>query len=196
MSLLSDMLGMLAFRAGALRSQSERRTTAGAAACFSAGFLAYALTRNRIYAALPELSRQSARPIAYLYNLGLLQALIFVLVVYVPALVLFSNLVAGKGLGFSVSRQEYRMYASVFLPLWGLLFLIAAPVQWMVPHFLILGSFEVSVGYLVRSILVAVYTVWALKHLNGLKTSHACAAFVLSWITLPALYLLYSANLA
>jgi hypothetical protein len=196
MSLLSDLLGMLVFRVPALRSQSERRTVTGAAACFSAGFLAYALTRNRIYAALPELSRQSAGPIAYLYNLGLLQALVFVLAVYVPALALFSKMVAGKGLGFSVPRREYRLYASAFLPLWGLVFVIAAPVQWMVPHFLILGSFEVSVGYLVRSILVAVYTVWALKHLSGLKTSHACAAFILSWITLPALYLVNSANLA
>jgi len=196
MVILSDILGALAFRIPALRSQAKRSMFAGGIACFSIGFLVYALIRNRVYTALPELMPHPAGPIQYVLSLNLLQTLIFLLAVYVPALVFFSNLISGKALGFSLARQEYRSHLSALLPLWGTVFLIAAPVQWLIPHFLIVGIVEISMGYLVRAILVSVYTVWTLKYLNNLTISQACVAFILSWITLPVLYLIYRVNLA
>ncbi|MEJ2246801.1 MAG: tetratricopeptide repeat protein, partial [Acidobacteriota bacterium] len=139
---------------------------------------------------LPELLERPAGPIHYLYYLNLLQTLLFVLLVYVPVLILLSNSISGEGPGISITGREYRVHMSVLLPLWGLLFLITAPVQWIIPHFLIIGMFEISVGFLVRSILLVLYTTWAIRHLNCLSVAQASGIFILSWFSLPIFYLL------
>lgn len=196
MVVLSDIFNMLAFRARSLQEQAARRMFAGSIACFSIGYLIYTLVRSRVYAVLFELTPRPAGLFRTIDGLNLIQTLFFVLVLYVPALAWISRMIRGDRPGASFFWSEYRMHASALLPLWGALFLISAPVQWIVPHFLIIGVLEVSAGYLLRSILVSVYTVWAVKQLNGLTKAQAAVAFILSWMTLPLLYFLHTVRLA
>lgn len=88
MTFLSDLLGMLAFRVRALRAQAERRAPVTGVVCFSLGFLAYALVRNSVYAALPEFLSQQSGLIDSFLDLNLIQAVLFLLLVYVPAVIL------------------------------------------------------------------------------------------------------------
>jgi len=191
MTFLSRLAGILSFRSTALRAQAERQALFGGAVCFCVGFVVYALVRNSVYAELPELSYQTGL-INSLFNFGLIQLLVFLLLIYLPAIVVLSNSISGYGLGFSVSKREYRAHASALLPMWGLLFLIAAPMQWLVPHFLVLsslaGGVEFSVGWLVRAVLIVLYTPWAIKQLNYLAPAQAIGVFILSWFTGPVYY--------
>ena len=193
---MTNLLGMLAFRTSALRSQAERRAPIAGVLCFCVGFLSYALVRNAVYAVLPELRQQRSGLIGAVFDLQLLQILLFLLLIYVPAVIVMSNAISGDGLGFSVSRREYQAHVSALLPLWGLLFLICAPLQWLVPHFLVVGLVEISIGMLARSILILVYTFWAIKQLNYLSPVQALGVFALSWFTFPIYYLLTSFFLA
>jgi tetratricopeptide (TPR) repeat protein len=190
MVFLSNLTGMLAFRPYALRLHAERGTILRGIVSFSAGFLCYVLVRNRVYSELPELLAQPAGPVHYFYHLNLIQTLLFILLVYIPVLILLGNSFSGEGPGISISWLEYRMHVSVLLPLWGLLFLITSPVQWIVPHFLIIGIFEISVGFLVRAILLILYTTWAISRLSCLTVIQASGIFILSWFSLPVFYLL------
>lgn len=192
MTFIHNLLGMLLFRAGDLRAQAERRAPVAGVLCFCAGFLAYALVRNAVYAVLPEIRFEHTGLIGAIFDAQLLQVLLFFLFIYVPAIIVMSNAISGDGLGFSFSRQEYQAHVSALMPLWGMLYLFCAPLQWLVPHFLIVGLFEISVGILVRSILILVYTYWAIKQLNYLSPVQALGVFALSWFTLPVYYLLTS----
>lgn len=188
MKILFNLPGMLVFQARALQDQAGRQTVFGAIACFSTGFLCYGLVKNYVYAELPEISEQTSGWISSFLHLNLIQTLFFVLLVFVPGLVLLANTIPGEKPGPLISGREYRLHVSSLLPLWGLMFFLTAPVQWIVPHFLLIGDYEISVGLLVRSILLAVYTVWAVKRLNSLTTVQALGIFILSWITLPVLF--------
>ncbi len=192
MTFLSNLLGMLGFRARALRAQAERRLLVGGVVCFSLGFLAYVLVRNVVYAALPELFFRQSDLVGSFLDLNLIQAILFLLLVYIPALIILSNAISGDGLGFSVSRQEYRAHASALLPLWGTLFLIGAPVQYFAPKFLVIGVFGITIGMLVLLTLIVIYTLWSIQQLNYLSLVQALAVFALSWVTLPVFYLLTS----
>jgi tetratricopeptide (TPR) repeat protein len=119
------------------------------------------------------------------------------MMVYVPVVVALSNAVAGDGLGFTISRAEYIGHLSALGPLWGVLFLIAAPIQLLVPHFLVLGDLvSISVGLLWLIVSMVIYTVWAIKRMNYIPTLAALAVFVLSWFTLPVFYVLTTFLLA
>jgi len=190
MKFLFNLPGMLVFQARALQDQAGRQTVFGAIACFSAGFLCYCLVKNHVYAELPEISEQTSGWIHYLLRLNLVQNLFFLLFIFVPGLIMLARSIPGEGSGPLISGREYRSHISSLLPMWGLLFLITAPIQWIVPHFLLIGMFEISIGMLVRSILLAVYTVWAVKRLNSLTTVQALGIFALSLVTLPVLFLL------
>jgi tetratricopeptide (TPR) repeat protein len=192
MTLISNLLGMLAFRASGLRAQAERRASVAGVLCFCVGFLSYALVRNSVYAVLPELLSQRSGLISSFLDARLIQALLFLLLVYIPAIIVISNAISGDGLGLSVSRQEYQAHVSALLPLWGMLYLICAPLQWLIPHFLIIGLVEISVGMLVRSILLLGYTFWAIKRLNYLTPVQALGVFFLTWFTSPLYYVLTS----
>ena len=146
MTFLANLLGMLAFRTRALRAQAGKRVLLWGVVCFALGFLAFVTVRNSVYADLPELSSGASEPVYSFLRLNLIQAVVFVLLVYIPAIILLSNAISGDGLGFSVSRQEYQSHGSALLPLWGLLFLIAAPLQYFAPQFLIVGIFGISIG--------------------------------------------------
>jgi tetratricopeptide (TPR) repeat protein len=195
MTFLSRLVGILSFRSTALRAQAERQALFGGAVCFCVGFVVYSMVRSSVYSALPELSYQTGL-IDSVFNLSLIQVLLFLLLIYLPAIVVLSNSISGYGLRFSVSRREYRALASALLPMWGLLFFIAAPLQWLIPHFLVIsslaGGFEFSVGWLVRAALIIAYTPWAIKQLNYLSAGQAAGVFILSWFTWPVYYLVTS----
>ncbi len=188
----SSFPGMLAFRTQSLRAQAERRAPVTGVVCFSVGFLAYVLVRNSVYAALPEFWSEQSGLLGSFFNLNLIQAVLFLLLIYIPALVILSNAISGNGLGFSVSRPEYQAHASTFLPLWGMLFLIDAPLQYFAPQFLVIGAFGITIGMLALLILITIYTVWAIKQLNYLSLLQALGVFALSLFTLPVYYILTS----
>jgi tetratricopeptide (TPR) repeat protein len=192
MKLILNLLGMLIFRSNALRAQAERRALFAGVAIFSAGFLIYALVRNSVYASLPEVLSHGSGWMGSLFNYPLFQILLFLLLVYIPAIVAICNAIAGDGIGFSVSRQEYQSHLSALLPLWGIVFIVSAPLQWLVPHFLIVGLLEISVGMLFRSVLIIGYTLWAIRQLNYVSTMQAVGVFALSWFTFPVYYVLTS----
>jgi tetratricopeptide (TPR) repeat protein len=192
MTFISDLLGTLAFRSRAIRALAERRATVAGGICFSAGYLLYALVRSLVYASLPELMSQQSVWVGYFAGLQLFQILLFLLVIYVPFVIVASNAIAGDGLGLSISKQEYQAHVSALLPLWGALSLFAAPLQWLVPHFLIIGIVEISIGMLIRSIVVVAYTLWAIRRLNYLSAVQVLGMFALSWFTFPIYYLLMS----
>jgi tetratricopeptide (TPR) repeat protein len=193
MTFITDVLGILAFRGHALRLQARRQVLGRSLLFFAAGFLAFVIVRNSVYADLPEIavSRQAGLIYSFLH-LNLIQAALFLLFVYIPAVVILGNSISGNGLGAFVSRQEYLEHTSVLLPLWGLLLLITAPVQWFLPQFLVIGIFGITVGMLALVILTVVYTVWAVKELNYLSLAQALGVFALSGFTLPIFYLLTS----
>ena len=192
MTFLSDLLGLLAFRVQALRSLAKRGSLAWGIALFSVGFLAYALVRNSVYADLPEILGRRSGLIGSFWDLNYIQTILFVMLIYIPAVIVLSNALARKRPGLLVHKEEYRAHSSVLLVLWGLLYLITAPVQWLVPHFLIIGMLEISFGMLVRLMLVLAYTLWSIRHLNNLSTAQALGVFVLSWFTLLLYHLLIS----
>jgi hypothetical protein len=192
MTFLSELLGMLAFRAQAPRSLAERGALALGVVLFSIGYLAYAFVRNSVYADLPEVLAQRSGLVGSFWDLHFVQVLFFLLLIYIPALIVLSKALAGYGLGLSVSRKKYGAHGSVLLTLWGTLYLITAPVQWLLPHFFIIGMLEISFGMLIRLMLVSAYTMWAIKQLNNLPQVQAFGVFVLSWFTLPIYYFLIS----
>jgi tetratricopeptide (TPR) repeat protein len=192
MTLISDILGMLAFRTKALRAQAERRAMITSVIFYAVGYLAYGIVRNLVYATLPEVAPLDFS-LAGSFFFQLFQNLIFILVVYVPGLIVLGNAISGDGLGLSISRKEYQSHSSVLLSLWGLLYLLAAPLQWLLPHFLILGLFlEISVGKIVCYMLLAVYTFWAVRQLNYLSPVQALGVLALSLFALPIYYILIS----
>jgi tetratricopeptide (TPR) repeat protein len=193
MKIFAEIFGMFSFRSHALRVQAERRASIAGVILFCIGFLAYAIVRNSVYAVLPEIASQFA-PDASFMNLNIVQVflrlaqvLFFLLIVYIPALILLGNLFAGDGLGFSISRQEYQAHISALFPLWGVLFLIAAPLQWLIPFIPIRFSpnilVDISFGILILSILLFVYTLWAIQQLSYLSWVQSFGVFALSWFT-------------
>jgi hypothetical protein len=192
MTILRDLLGVLAFRTRALQALAGRQAFVMGLVCFSLGFLAFVLVRNTVYAALPELAADQAGPVRAFFRLNLIQAVLFVSLIYVPAIAFLSNAISGGGRGFSMTALEYPSHGSVLFPLWGFLLLIVAPLQYFAPQFLVVGVVGVSVGMFVLLVLLATYTVWAVQRLNSLSLIQALGVFCLSWFTLPIYYLLTS----
>jgi tetratricopeptide (TPR) repeat protein len=188
MNFLLDIMGMLAFRSRALRALATRQALLPAYSILCCGFLAFVLVRNAVHAELGPAEKGSL--LHSIFAINLIQALLFLSVVYVPAVISLSNALAGDGLGFSFSRDEYRAHVAVLFPLWGILFAIATPLHWILPHFLALGVFEIGAGLLGLALLVGIYSVWAVKELNYVSSVAALGVFVLSWFTLPAFYVL------
>ena len=188
MNFLLDLMAMLAFRSRGLRALAARQALLPAYSILGCGFLAFVLARNAVHAELGPAEKGSLFHSIFATNL--IQALLFLSVVYVPAVISLSNAFAGDGLGLSFSRDEYRAHVSTLFPLWGILFAIATPLHWFLPHFLALGVFEIGTGLLGVGLLVGIYTVWAIKELNYVSPVAALGVFVLSWFTLPAFYLL------
>ncbi|NLT67005.1 MAG: tetratricopeptide repeat protein [Acidobacteria bacterium] len=192
MTFFSCIPGMLAMRTQALRSLAEKQVPVVSALCFCVGFLIFAVVRSRVYSTLPDFAPAATGPVEYFLNLNLIQLLLFLLFIYIPALAVLGNAIAGDGLGLSVSAREYRSHATVLMPLWGALFLIDAPLQYFFPQFLVVGPFGISIAMLVLLLLIAVYTVWAIQKLSYLSLAQAVGVFALSWFTFPVYAVLMS----
>lgn len=198
MTFLLDILGTLAFRSRSLRALAARRALFPPVIWLAIGFLAYVFVRNSVYSSLESVPYVQAPPsfLESLLSTNLIQILLFFSLVYVPALIALSNLFAGDGLGFTISRAEYTSHVSALFPLWGTLFLIAAPIQWIVPQFLVLGVLSISIGLLWLILSIVAYTVWAVREINYIPAAAALGVIVLSWFTLPVFYLLATFLLA
>jgi tetratricopeptide (TPR) repeat protein len=192
MNTLRDMIGILGFQERALRAMASRMTFVPAIFGFAAGFMAFVMVRNSVYASLRAESHGLFSPsyLGSLLRLNLIQSILFFSIIYIPSVVCLSNAIAGEGLGLSLSRAEYRSHVAVLFPLWGSLLLIAAPVQLILPQFLVVGDFGISVGLLLFVLLAVIYTVWGIRELNHISTVAAVGAFTLSWVTLPVFYVL------
>lgn len=194
MNYLADLVGMLAFRARALGAMAGKHALGRGFVLLTAGYVAFALVRNSVYAVLQEPALVQPGFWGSLFRLNLLQIVLFLSLVYVPSVIVLGNSIAGDGLGFSISRKEYQSHASALLPLWGVIFLVVAPLQWLVPQFLVLadGTIGISLGLIILVALMAAYSVWAIKELNYLSVAAALGVFALSWFTLPIFYILSS----
>jgi hypothetical protein len=192
MTLLSDLSGMLLFRAASLRARAQRRGMMAGIVWFALGFLAFVEIRRHVYAALPEMAAVPSGPMGYVFDLKLFQVVFFVTIIYVPVIIALAGAMGGRNRAPASCGREYRGQMSVFLPLWGTLFLIAAPVQYLAPQFLVVGIVGVSVGMSTLLTLLGVYTFWAVKRLNDLSAAQSLGALALSCATLPLYYLLLS----
>jgi tetratricopeptide (TPR) repeat protein len=189
MTFLLELMGALAFRSRSLRALAARRAVLPAVISLSIGFLAFVLARNAFYeasAGAPYLKGPVSLIESFL-DIHLLQMLLFLSIVYIPFLIAMSNLLAGDGLGFTMSRAEYLRHLSALLPLWGVLFLVAAP---FLPLFLVLGFLDLSAGELWLMLSMTAYTVWAVKELNYIPVFTSLSIFGLSLLTLPVLFVL------
>ena len=185
-----DFLGALAFNGRAIRALGARGMVGVGAACYCAGVLVYGLVRRAVYADLPEVIGSPSGMTGLWHDLDL-----------VPAWPSYSWFTCPPSLPWPTSwratgpvfllRKEWRAHAAVLLPLWGAVCFIAAPVQWLVPHFLIAGYVDISFGVLVRSLLLAVTTFRAVGSLNRLSPGATTGTLLLSALTLPV-YLLMS----
>jgi len=191
---LADLTSMLAFRTRALRAMAGKHAIWRGVIWLAAGYLTFMIVRNSVYAVLQETALVRLGLWGSLFRLNLFQIVLYLSLIYVPSVIVLGNSIAGDGLGFSISREEYQSHASALLPLWGAIFLIAAPLQWFVPQFLVLagGTIGISFGLIVLIALMAVYSVWAIKELNYLSSAAALGVFALSWFTLPVFYVLSS----
>ena len=192
MSLLQSLCGSLTFRRARLRSLADLRMRLLSAAFLSAGFLSYVFVRDRVYAGLAESREPGAALLVRLLDLNWIQFLGFVFLVYLPFVIALSNAFAGDGLGFTLSRDEYRRHMSALLPIWGVLFLVVAPFQYLIPQFVVLGIVAISIALLLLLVLLAVYTVWILSEVGCLSLPLSCGVFALSWLTSPVFYALTS----
>jgi tetratricopeptide (TPR) repeat protein len=193
MRYLRDSLGLLGFRRRALRSLAARGALLPGLAWLTAGFLIFVLVRNSVYSDLEEPIPGIVNPglLDSLFQLNLVQAILFFALVYVPAIIGLGNAFAADGLGLTVSRNEYYSHVSVLFPLWGLLFTVAAPIQVLAPEFLVVGIFfGISIGLFTLILMIVVYTIWAIKELDFIPYPAAAGVFVVSWLTLPAFYVL------
>ncbi len=192
MNVLRDLLGILALRQSALRALAARRAMVPAFLLFSAGFLAFVLVGNAIYAELQgEMSGLSSFSfLNSLLRLNLVQALLFLSLVYIPSVVCLSNAIAGEGLGLTMSTGEYQSHLAVLLPLWGGLLLITAPIPLLLPQVILADLGMISIRFLSFLLLTVFYTVWTIRELNHVSTVAAVGTFVLSWVTLPVFYVL------
>jgi tetratricopeptide (TPR) repeat protein len=191
MTFVRCIWGLLCLRDESLRLLAASRNPVLPLGVFVAGFVVFGLVRQAVYAGLRE-PQAAAGPLGYLVRLNIFSALVYFAVLLVPLLISLSNALAGDGLGFTVSRREYAAWRAALLPLWGTLFLLAAPVQWLLPHFLVLGDFGISIGLLVLSSLMVFYTIWGAGRLAGISPAIAAAVVVLACLTLPVFSLLSS----
>jgi tetratricopeptide (TPR) repeat protein len=187
MTYLLDIFKMLAFRSRSLRALAARQSVVAAFICLAIGFFTFVFVRSSASQEILSYVRDKPSYLEFFLDTHVLQMLLFLSLVYVPAIVALSNAFAGDGLGFSISRSEYASHLSALFPLWGLLFLIGAP---LIPYFVPLGLLEISVGELWLMVAMAVYTVWAVKEMDFIPIAAASGVVMLSLFTLPILFAL------
>jgi len=191
---LKNLTGAIGFRTTALRALADSQAVFAGMVCYVVGYLTYALARGFIYKSALELmyERRGILPAVLGMNLRQeLMFLLFLLFMLVPAIVALANALSDDGLGFSFSFAEYRSHLAALLPIWGAVCLVTAPLQWPFPRFLFIGDITgVSVMYLIRALLLGVYTFWAVMRLNYLSPVKTCGVFALSVLTVPIFFVI------
>ena len=191
---LKNLIVALSFRTAALRALADSQAVFVGIVSFIAGYLAYALARGFIYKPAQELMYGRRGILPTVWGMDLTQEfmfLLFLLFMLIPAIVALSNAFSDDGIGFSFSVMEYRAHIAALLPIWGAICLIAAPLQWPFPHFLVIGDITgVSVVYLIRALLLGIYTFWAVMRLNYLSPVKTCGVFALSVLTVPIFFVI------
>ncbi|MCL2877592.1 MAG: tetratricopeptide repeat protein [Acidobacteria bacterium] len=189
---LKNLIGALGFRTAALRALADSQAVPAGIVCYIVGYLAYALARSFVYASSPEImyGRRGILPTVLGINLSQeLMFLLFLLFLFVPAIVALSNAFSDDGLGLSFSVTEYRAHIAVLFPTWGAVCLVTAPLQWLFPHFLIVGEIiEIPAISLLRALLLGIYTFRAVMRLNYLSPTRTCGVFALSALTVPIFF--------
>ncbi len=193
MTFLRATLGLLGLRSASLQSLAKGKRAAPALAAFAAGFLAFVLVRNAVYAGLREPA--ASGPLDLLLRFGVLPGILYFCLVFIPVLAAATSAFAAGSGGFSASRDELQTLVAVLLPIWGLILLIVAPLQALVPQFLVVGDFAVSVGLALLFCTMTFYTVWVVSEVRRLGIIAAAAAVLVTCLTLPVLYLLNSSGL-
>jgi tetratricopeptide (TPR) repeat protein len=193
MTYFLDVFKMFAFRDRSLRALAARQAVIAAFLCLAIGFFTFVFVRSSASQEVLSYVQEKPSHLESFLDSHVLQMLLFLSLVYVPAIVALSNAFAGDGLGFSISRSEYATHLSALFPLWGLLFLIGAP---LVPYFVPLGLLEISAGELWLMLSMVVYTVWAVKEMDYLPIAAASGVVILSLFTLPILFVLTNFLLA
>lgn len=189
MNFIREVARSLAFRGHALRTLSKGRVMAGIA-FFCLGFLVFAEIRASVYAEFTEPSILFSGFLGELLRSNLLQSLLFLLLAYIPAIIVLSNTITGEGIGLLFSAEEYRAHAAALLPIWGMLFLLTAPLQWVLPPFISIGALDIGCTWLLLSILMLIETAWAIRELNYLSLASGLAVLALSTLTLPVFWIL------
>ncbi len=193
MTFLRATLGLLGLRSASLWSLAEEKRAVPALAVFAAGFLVFVLVRNAVYAGLREPAAPG--PLDLLLRFGILPGILYFCLVFIPVLAAVSSAFASGSGGFSASRDELQMLVAVLLPIWGMLLLIVAPLQALVPQFLVVGDFAVSVGLALLFCTMTFYSIWVVCQVRRLGIIAATAAVLVTCLTLPILYLLNSSGL-
>jgi tetratricopeptide (TPR) repeat protein len=189
MNFIREVARSLAFRSHALRVLSKGSIAAGIS-IFCFGFLAFAEIRASVYAEFTEANILFSGLLGELLRSNLLQSVLFLLVAYIPAVIILSNTITGDSIGLMLSAEEYRTHVAALFPLWGALFLITAPLQWVLPQFLSVGVVDIGAAWLLLSLLLMAETAWAIRELNYLSLAAGLAVFALSAFTLPVFWVL------
>jgi len=175
-----------------LRALADGQTVWASLVCYVAGYLAYALARGYVYAALPELMNRRSGLLSAGFGIGLAQTLMFLLFLFIPAIVALSNAFSDDGLGFSFSAVEYRSHLAALFPIWGAIYLVTAFLQLPFPHFLLIPGtgLEISAIYLLRALLLVIYTFWTVMRFNYLSLARTCGVFAVSVFTVPIFFII------
>jgi hypothetical protein len=190
MKFLKSLLGILGLRSHAIHSLAEPPAVFRGILCFAVGYLAYAFVRNSVYA---ELMVRPTGGLYFLINIQIMQVIVFLSLVYVPVIILGANTLFGKGAGFIISGRNYAAHVSALFPIWSLLFLIAIPLQWCI-HGLIVEIGDnsmviISIGIMIRSLLLIFYTLWAVGQLNTISYGRTFGVLAISCLTFPVYYI-------
>ena len=180
---------MLGFKTIALRAMADGQAAIAGIACHIVGYMAYALVRGFVYKSTPEPIYVPRKILFAVLGINLTQELmflLFLLFLFVPAIVALSNAFSDDGLGFSLSAVEYRAHIAVLFPIWGVVSLVTAPL-----HFLIADDMAgITVVYLFRALLLVIYSFWAVMRLNYLSPTRTCGVITLSVLTAPLFFVL------
>jgi len=184
---LKNLTGALGFRSTALRALADGQSVWGGIFCYVAGYLVYMLARGFVYGSLPEYTYGRSGLLSVGLVTGLAQELMFLLFLFVPAIVALSNAFSDDGLGLSFSTEEYRTHIAALFPIWGAICLITAPLQWLFPHFFLIagGTTGISVIFMLRALLLAIYTFWSVMRMNYLSPTRTFGVFAVSAPTVP-----------
>ncbi len=193
MIFLRHLASALVFRKSSIAVLAADRRSGRGVLVLAAGVVCFLIIRKSVYRELLGAGPATANEFVILdwrTAAALLRLLLFLSVFYIPAIAGLAGWISGRARGISIPADSYRALASALFPLWGAAFFIAAPVQLLVPHFVVAEPAAVSAGMLVLLILWVGYGIAGVGEAAGLSVMRATAVILLASLALPAAYLL------